>query len=521
MPEVTIYGPDGAPIDRSALQREQAGPMVTGVRHSLPDHPSWGLSPEGLAAILRQSESQHPTRYYALCDDIEEREWHYRGVLSQRRSALAQLPISVDPASDDAEHVRHADFIRSIVAIPDFSLVRMDLSSALGPGMAFCEIDWDTSMGQWKPRGFQMRNLAWFRYDRVDLTTPLVVDDVGQPQPLVPYKWIVHRARLRTGIPVRDGLTRAACWAWMFKNFDIKAWTIFLNKYGHPLRLGKYPGGTKRDDLTRLLGALRQLGTDAAAAIPEGMTIEFIEAAAARGDAFQSQATYLDEQISKLVVGQTGTTDASKGGYAVGRVHDGVRAAISLYDGIVLSSTLNRDLVRPCVDLNFGPQQAYPVIRIGLGDTRDVDVTLSRIGELVDRGLPVEASQVYPLLGLTEPKQGEDVVLLKPATRSAAAPADGAAPAGSVSASANDPAAPAGDSIDALADEMAGNMDLLTELRRQIDEAIDLSTSADDLRARIAGLAKGPASARLIDALATTMFNARLAGEVGAPIGPT
>lgn len=418
----------GEIVDLSKLTQEEGGPTVTGVRQPMPEHPSWGLSPDGLAAILRDSEGTNPARYYSLLADVQEREWHYRGVLFQRRAALAQLPITVDPASDKAEHVEHADLVRSIVELPEFTHARFELGDALDKGMAFGEIVWETSAKQWMPRAIKLRSQTWFRYDRADLETPRLIDEHGQDQPLAPYKWIAHRARLNSGIPIRDGLGRAAVWAWMFKNFSVKSWLIFLDRYGLPMRLGKFPTSATPAERSQLLRALRDLGRDAAAIVPEGMTIEFTKAdgGAGGGAAFKEHATYFDEQLSKVVLGQTGTTDASKGGYAVGRVHEGVRDAIALYDGAMLAMTLIRDLVRPAVDLNFGPQERYPLIKIGLGEQKNVELLLKSIPEFVSLGLPVEASQIYPLLGLTEPAKGKDVVLLRPASR----PEPGAEPGG-------------------------------------------------------------------------------------------
>lgn len=532
-----LLGPDGEPIDRARLLEEQGSVMVGSVRQVMPEHPSWGLSPEGLASIIRQSESIDPSRWYALCDDVEEREWHYRGVLFQRRSALAQLPVTIDPASDDPEHVKHADFIREVVLTPEFTLTLMDLGDALGKGMAFAEIMWDTSAGQWKPDRIELRETTWFRYLQRDLRTPLIIGDNGSPEPLWPAKWIVHRARLKTGIAARDGLSRAAVWAWMFKNFDLKAWMIFLNKYGHPLRYGTYPAGTKKEEVAKLLAALRNLGLDATAVVEEGMNVQFVEASASRGEAFQGQATYLDDQVSKLVVGQTGTTDM-KGGGGLGagnKVHQGVREDICSYDGVVLSCTLARDLVRPCIDFNFGPQDAYPKLRIGLPESKNLDLILTNLGEYIDRGLEVEASQIYPLFGLTEPAEGDDVKLLQavsrptPGAEPGASPPPGrperaAVPPGGgddneeASAAAQDAPGGTPDAIDALADEMGADMSLLADMQRQIEQAIDQSSSYEDLLARIEGLAKGPLSQQLVDKLALSLFNARLAGELGAPL---
>lgn len=525
----------GEIVDMSRLTEEEGGPTVTGVRQPMPEHPSWGLSPDGLAAILRDSEGTNPARYYSLLADVQEREWHYRGVLFQRRGALAQLPITVDPYSDKAEHIEHADLVRRIVNLPDFTLARFELGDALDKGMAFGEIIWETSAKQWMPKALKLRPQQWFRFDRVDLETPRLIDEHGQDQPLAPYKWIAHRARLNSGIPIRDGLGRAAVWAWMFKNFSIKSWQIFLDRYGLPMRLGKFPTSATRAEKAQLLAALRNLGRDAAAIVPEGMSIEFTKAdgGAGGGAAFKENATYFDEQLSKLVLGQTGTTDASKGGYAVGRVHEGVRDAIALYDGAVLSISLIRDLARPAVDLNYGPQEGYPLIKIGLGDQKNVETLLKSIPEFVTLGLPVEASQIYPLLGLTEPAKGKDVVLLRPASR----PEPGAEPGGEspppeevradppggggssrrTAKLSAEPMAATPDAVDRLADEL-GDEALIADLRRQIEAAIAESTSFDELKARLEGMAKGPAGQKLVEQLALSMFNARLAGELGAPV---
>lgn len=535
-----LYGPDDQPINLEALKVEAAGPTLTAVRQVIPEHPSWGLSPEGLAAILRDSEGHDPSRFYSLLEDVQEREWHYRSVLFQRRSASAQLPISVDPASDDKAHVEHADLIRQIVMRPEFTLTRFDLSDALDKGMAFNELLWDTSEGQWMPTGIEHRYPQWFRYDRVDLKTPLLLDETGQAQPLQPWKWIVHRARLTAGIPIRDGLGRAAVWAWMFKNFDIKAWLVFLDKFGQPLRLGRYPAAATPAERATLLLALRNLGSDAAAIIPEGMTIEFMKgegAGGGGGDAFKAQATYFDEQLSKLVVGQTATTDKGGGSFALAKVHEGVLDAVALYDATVLAATLNRDLVRPVIDLNFGKQRAYPTIKIGLGDQQNVELILTNAWEAVDRGLPIEASQIYPLLNMTEPAKGKNVVLLRPLSRSM----PGEQPGGSPVPPGKDRAEPPGgnrrptqeesaaetptgeaerDAVQIAAEE-AADPALLAELREKIEDALEQSTSFEEFQARLEGLVRGPVDEKMVNKLASYLFNARLAGELGAPLSKT
>lgn len=535
----------GELVDLDSLTEEVGGATATGVRQPMPEHPSWGLSPDGLAGILRDSEGTDPSRYYALLADVQEREWHYRGVLFQRRAALAQLPISVDPYSDSANHVEHADFVRRIVTLPDFTHARFELGDALDKGMGFGELIWETSERQWMPKAIKLRPPTWFRYDRADLETPLFLDEQGQARPLAAYKWVVHRARLNAGIPVRDGLGRAAVWAWMFKNYDIKSWSMFLARYGLPFRWASFPPGASRAERAQLLNALRMLGSDTAGIFPEGMTPNIEKGGdGSNGAAFKEQANYFDEQLSKLVLGQTGTTDASKGGYAVGRVHEGVRDAIAAYDGLVLSMTLNRDLVRPAIDLNHGPQEGYPTIKIGLGDMRNVELIMQHLGTMVDRGLKVEASQIYPMFGLTEPAEGKNVALLQPSVTPkpssqpgketgepppspsgvrADPPGDGGAtpPRRTARLSAEPPAAATERDAVQIAAEEAADPALLAELRQKIEEALEQSTSFEEFKARLEGLVRGPVDEKMVNKLAAYLFNARLAGELGAPLSKT
>ena len=250
---VTLYDADGNVIDLGRLKVASATPSLATMRNPMQDHPSWGMSPEGLGQLLRQSESIDPARWFALATDIEEREWHYRGVLGTRKGAVAQLPVTVDPAGHDAASKMHADFIREIVYGPAFQLSLIDILDAIGKGVSYTEMVWETIDSQWIPTTFAWRDQRWFRLQQNDLTTPLLFDDHGIPQPLAPFMWIKHYPKLLSGLPIRGGLARPAAWAWMFKNFDMKAWSIFIEVFGHPLRVGHYPASAKYEEKATLL----------------------------------------------------------------------------------------------------------------------------------------------------------------------------------------------------------------------------------------------------------------------------
>lgn len=72
------------------------------------------------------------------------------------------------------------------------------------------------------------------------------------------------------------------------------------------------------------------IGADFGAVIPEGATIEIIESktSSENTDAYQKMATWIDKQISKLVLGQTMTTDDGSS-RAQGEIHEEVRQDIA------------------------------------------------------------------------------------------------------------------------------------------------------------------------------------------------
>ncbi|MBL9057471.1 MAG: DUF935 family protein, partial [Rhodobacteraceae bacterium] len=213
------------------------------------------------------------------------------------------------------------------------------------------------------------------------------------------YERLHPEARAKTGAAL-------AAWAWMFKAFTQRDWTIFTQTYAQPVRLGKYhPGATEAEKAT-LMRALANIAGDMAAMIPESMMIDFIEAAnvGAAHALYKERSDWLDQQVSKAVLGQTATTDAVTGGLGSGKEHRQVQEDIERADAKALSAILNRDLVRPFVMLNHGPQKAYPRIIIARPEQEDLAAFSSAIGPMIDRGLEVDQEAIREKFGLAAPK---------------------------------------------------------------------------------------------------------------------
>lgn len=401
----TLYDAHGRPIPAKDLRVEIAGPSVTGVRSVFSGHPAQGLTPERLASLLMAAEQGDEQAYLELAEEMEEKDLHYRSVLATRKIQVSGLEMTVEAASEDKADVKAADAVRDVLDVLRPAL--FDIMDAVGKGFSVSEILWDTEGSLWRPASIEWRDPRWFGFEPHTGRGPLLRDDVGNLSPLAPAKFIVHRSKSKSGLPIRGGLARAAAWAWLFKNFDLKAWVIFCEVYGHPLRVGKYGEGATESDKAVLLRAVRNISADHAAIVPDSMVLEFIDAKA-QGNAvvFEGLAEYLDRQMSKLVLGQTGTTDTgSRVGTA--NAHERVRADIERSDAAQLAATLNRDLVIPFMRLNFSGAGKQPQIRIFRPDEENLNDMVDRLVKLVPYapGL-VEVSVIRDKLGFPEPAPG-------------------------------------------------------------------------------------------------------------------
>lgn len=399
----------GNPMERKSEGREFAAPTMGGVRSVWTDTVLSGLDPTGLAELLRQASRGYPDRFFILAEEMEERDLHYAAVLGTRKRAITGVEPMIVAASSSKEDEFIAAAVRdNVTAQPGFvDDYITDLSDALGKGYSMVETVWEKEARKYWPGKYIYRPQLHFIIDQVDgrtLRMKHVSDAAGVELP--PFCFSIHRPKLKSGLPIRGGLARLAAWAFLFKSYTLKDWLAFIEVYGMPLRIGKYQPGALQSDMRVLLRAVRELSTDAAAIIPKNMEIELVEAAGTAGNAvFSQMAEYLDKQVSKGVLGQTMTTDdGSSLGQAA--VHENVRHDIARADARQMAVTVNRDLIRPYVDFNFGPQQTYPTFLIPITESEDIRSLVDAITRLVPLGLEVSMPEVRERIGFEEPEEG-------------------------------------------------------------------------------------------------------------------
>lgn len=534
---------DGRPMIMDTLRREIAAPSVGSVRSIQSGHPAQGMDPFKLGQILRAAEGGDEIAYFEMAEEIEEKDLHILSILGTRKRAICALPIEIDAAGDSAEEQADAELVRDWLDTGVLQLALFDILDAIGKGRSACEIIWKTTSSLWTPAKIKWRDPRHFEYDRTTGEDLRLRTNEG-PKRLPAAKFIVHEHKAKSGLPIRGGLARALAWGYLFKNYSIKDWVIFLEGYGHPLRLGKYGPNESEANKRILANALTQLGADAWGSIPETMSVEFIDrkAGTAPNDLWRSKAEFWDLQFSKAVLGQTNTTDAQSGGLGSSQanVHNDVRGDIMDADAVLASATINRDVIVPVILLNRGPRERYPRLRIGRPDEIDAKVDIENARLLVDMGVKIGGTQMRERAGLPAPEEGEEPLQVATPPNS---PGEGAGvPPGAVTAkiSSPDPLEPfksplAGnadqgataaaqdgqarepDGIDRAIDEALDDWQALVDpMRGPIDELLETSESLEQFRDGLIDALQAMDVAAMQSVLARAGFGSRLLGDIEA-----
>lgn len=407
----------GRPIDKSALSQEIATPEMFGVRRVIEDAEASGLTPQRLARILKDAQNGHIRAYLTLAEEMEERYMHYAAQLQTRKLAIQGIAPSVD--ADESVPGKIVDAVRDLVETIVFDRASADCTDGIAKGFAAIELMWEYQDRLLKPVECEFRDPRFFQFDRKSLRElRLAVDGDFDGEELPGAKFIIHTPRSKAGIPIRSGLARSAGWGFLIQSFALKDWAAFSEIYGVPLRVGRYGPEASNEQKKILLRAVRDIANDAAAIVPRGTDIEFHKVEGQHGAAvFGELIDYIDRQVSKLVLGQTMTSDDGSS-MAQAMVHNEVRLDLLKADCEQLAHTMNRDLVRPFVDLNFGPQALYPHISFPVAEPEDTEALSKNLNYLIPMGLKVGQDEVRAKLGLSKPDDKEDLLVppAQPAT---------------------------------------------------------------------------------------------------------
>lgn len=388
---------------------------VASVRDNYSGYPSNGLTPQKLAAILKEADAGDVYRQMELFEEMEEKDAHLYSILQTRKLAVTGLDFEIVPFSEEKKDRDVADFVADIIHnLPDLEDNLLDMLDAVGKGYSALELYWDIRNNKNIIRHMEWvhpKRFLWYDEKGRSNTPRLLTDDAPMGVDLPAFKFLFHKHKIKSGHPTRQGVLRVVVWMYLFKNYDIKDWVVFAETYGMPLRLGKYDPSATKEDKDALISAIRSLGSDAAGVISKSTEIEFVEAVKNSTDVYSTLADFCNSEMSKAVLGQTLTTQqGTVGSQALGNVHNEVRGDLKKADCEQVSKGIRRDVILPVVGFNFGWDVNLPWFRFDYEDEADLKSEADRYKVHIESGLEIGEEHMYEKFNIPKPKKGEKIV---------------------------------------------------------------------------------------------------------------
>ncbi|MFH1684064.1 MAG: DUF935 family protein [Candidatus Margulisiibacteriota bacterium] len=352
-----------------------------------------------------------------LYDEINK-DPHAGSVLQTRYLAVVGKEWSVVPAESPARAGRMpretqerkiASFVESMLMACNFDQMRQEILQAILYGYWGTEIMWKVQDGSIVIDRFLGKHARRFCFTINRESRLLTPESMIEGEPLPDRKFLIFQCG-DSDNPYGKGLGQSLWWPVWFKKHGIKFWVIFMEKFGMPTPLGKYPAQAK-EQRSKLLDAIKAIQTETAIVIPDTMQVELMEAARQGDGSYLAACEYFDRQISKRVLGQTLTTEiGSQGSYAASQTHNEVRQDIIEADADLLDAYLNKVLISWIVDYNFPGVSVYPKLQTHASPKPDLSARAVIDKSLVDIGLPIAKSYFHETYGIPEPEAGEEVI---------------------------------------------------------------------------------------------------------------
>lgn len=416
-------------LSSKVLVKPQTDNAKLGHLHShYAEHPSRGLTPAKLARILSRSEQGDIIAQCELAEDMEEKDGHIFSELQKRRRALLGVEWQiVPPRGACAAEIKDGEMLTE--QLEDMQILDdliFDMSDAILKGFSNSEIVWQQQGKLWLPEAFNFKDPSWFMTSQVngngkeavDRNELRLRDNTLEGAALQPFGWISHVHKTKSGYLGRNGLARVLAWPFLFKNYGVRDLAEFLEIYGLPLRLGKYPTGANKSEKATLLRAVMSIGHNAGGIIPKGMEIDFKEAAKGNKDPFEYMVSLMEKTASKAILGGTLTSqaDGKSSTNALGNVHNEVRQELRDSDLKQIGNTLTRDLVLPMYMLNgrsYRTPNRSPRLVFNVTEAEDLKGYAESLPKLVEIGFAIPQAWAQDKLQIPVAQEG-DVVLAKP-----------------------------------------------------------------------------------------------------------
>lgn len=323
---------------------------------------------------------------FSVYDDIA-RDYQVKACRQQREHALIATEWGVEPGDNSRAAQKAADRLADTLKRLEWDDKTRKMLGAIFYGYSVAEVIWATDGQEIGIADLKVRSRARFGFLPSGELRMRTASNMTKGESLPPAKfWAFACGSDHDDAPYGLGLAHYLYWPVFFKKNGLKFWLQFLEKFGQPTAVGKYPAGASDTEKNRLLQALASIQSSTAIRIPEGIQIELLEAKRAGVADYTTLYDRMNATISKVYLGHNASTESTPGKLGGKTPATQIRQDLVKADADLICGSFNRTVARWLTWYNDGPDVAPPKVWRKTEQPDDLNAAAATDKTLFDMG---------------------------------------------------------------------------------------------------------------------------------------
>ena len=293
-------------------------------------------------------------------------------------------------ATDEDKYIAEA-FEKQIESLKFNSLTK-NLLEAVITGVSEVELKWERSDIGANIVDFKYIEPRRIQFDKQWNPYLITKDDPNVGRSLKQYKrnFLIHRFyQTPSDSPYGNALGRHLYHPVLFLRRAMESWLLAADRFATPLAVAQVTDDATTAERKAIMRRLTNLSREKYILIPTEWNINFIQPSA-RADFYENQISMYSNMITRLIAGETTTGEASDvGSYGRDAISKSILMTRAAYFSMQLDESLNDQLVRYWVDVNFGKNVPAPKLERRMIDPAD-NLNIDQAMAIQGYGIPLD-----------------------------------------------------------------------------------------------------------------------------------
>jgi phage gp29-like protein len=321
--------------------------------------------------------------------------------LETRQKKVSSFPWNIIvPGGDDNDN-EQANLLEQQIK-PIYMELLGEIQDALALGFSVTELMWEAVEGRLELPAVLGHDQKNFHFT-AEWELMMKSEGGGEDSKVPMGRVVLASFNKKKGNLYGNSLLTACFWPWYFKKHGWLFWSTYIEKFGMPTVVGKFPQGTPKEEQDELLECCQAIQSDMAVTVPENWILDLLEAVrGGTADTYEKFLKYCDMAISKVILLSVLTSnEAQFGTKAQAIVHMDLTDQVIEADARWVAQILTNQLVKPLAQWNYNfsvPPQLliqYP--------GKNTNKNMAQRDKILSDTVPVAIQDIHQKFHLTTP----------------------------------------------------------------------------------------------------------------------